>query len=266
VLGGCGGSSGDGITVGAARTYSLTSFAPVGPVRAGASTTVSLAIRRPDGTRLTSYRRGAGPHTGIHLILVRNDLGAIIHRHPPVTADGRLVTKIVFPTPGRYRVVVDAYPASGSQTNFQLFTTIRVQGAAPREPLPPFSRVQTVDGYRVAVSGKGAVRAVQPALLTATVSDRGGRPVRFRTLYGALAHAIFFRQGTLDYFHTHVCAPGVAGCASRFGGARVTGRSGAAGKLQIGVLLPVAGTWRMFLQIDVGGRVVTVPVTLKVRA
>ena len=34
-----------------------------------------------------------------------------------------------------------------------------------------------------------------------------GRPARFTPWFGALAHAIFFRAGSLDYFHTHVCAP-----------------------------------------------------------
>jgi hypothetical protein len=263
LLAACGGADNRPLTVGAARTYTLDGFRPGMPAKAGVPTTIAFAIRQPDGTPLAAYRRGAGPHTGIHLILVRSDLGTIIHRHPPISANGRLRTTIVLPTPGRYRVVVDAYPASGAQPNFQLFSTIRATGAAPHLRLPKFQREQTVDGYRVRISGTGRVRAVQPASLTANVTDPRGRPARFRTLYGATAHAIFFRQGTLDYFHTHVCARGASGCASAFGGATVTGRSSKPGTLQIGVLLPVAGTWRLFLQCDVGGRVLTVPVTLK---
>jgi hypothetical protein len=44
----------------------------------------------------------------------------------------------------------------------------------------------------------------------------------------------------------------------------VTGSSSAPGKLTIGVLLPAPGTWRLFLQMKLGGRVVTAPYTLKV--
>ena len=49
-------------------------------------------------------------------------------------------------------------------------------------------------------------------------------------------------------------------------GAKVSGHATAPGKLTLGVLLPVPGTWRLFLQMKLGGRVVTVPYTLKVGA
>ena len=80
-----------------------------------------------------------------------------------------------------------------------------------------------------------------------------------------LAHAIFFRSGSLDYFHTHVCAPGASGCTSILGGARVTGSSATPGHLKVGMLVPVSGMWRLFLQFRVGGRVVMAPFTLRVR-
>ncbi|HKR98469.1 MAG TPA: hypothetical protein VJU79_03040, partial [Candidatus Dormibacteraeota bacterium] len=70
--------------------------------------------------------------------------------------------------------------------------------------------------------------------------------------------------GTLDYFHTHVCAPNAPNCATLLGGAKITGKATAPGKLTIGVLLPEPGTWRLFLQMKLGGKVVTAPYTLKV--
>jgi hypothetical protein len=91
------------------------------------------------------------------------------------------------------------------------------------------------------------------------VTSSAGKPARFTPWYGALAHAIFFHQGTLDYFHTHVCAPGASGCTSLLAGAQVTGRSAAPGKLTIGILLPTAGRWKLFLQTKPNGRLVTVP-------
>src|SRR5207245_5525537 len=112
-IAGCGGSS-SGVkapTIAAARVFSLADFTPSGPVAPGRPVRVSFSIRQPSGQTLSRYRRGAGPHTGIHLILVRSDLAVIIHHHPRVTAEGRLDDTIVFPEPGRYRVVVDAYPA-----------------------------------------------------------------------------------------------------------------------------------------------------------
>ena len=82
----------------------------------------------------------------------------------------------------------------------------------------------------------------------------------------AFAHAIFFRQGSLDYFHTHICAPNAPNCGTLPGVAssRIAGSSTAPGKLTIGILLPAPGTWRLFLQMKLGGKVVTAPYTLKV--
>ena len=82
--------------------------------------------------------------------------------------------------------------------------------------------------------------------------------------FGALAHAIFFHQGSLDYFHTHVCGAGAPNCTSVLGATRVSGTTTAPGKLTLGVLLPVPGTWRLFLQMKLGGQIVTVPYTLEV--
>jgi hypothetical protein len=268
VLGGCGGSSSSTPsipTIQAARIFRLAGFQPAGTVVAGRPVTVVFTIRQPDGKPLTDYRHGAGPHTGVHLIIVRDDLATIIHRHPPVAADGRVRERIAFPEPGRYRVVVDAYPnVSGPQRNFQLFHTIWVVGAYEPKPLPPYQSAVDVDGYRVTVHGRPRLEAIRAGFLTITVTDRSGKPARFTEWYGALAHAIFFRARSLDYFHTHVCAPGATGCASFLGGATIAGSSSTPGRLRVGVLVPVPGTWRLFLQCRVNGHVLTAPFTLKV--
>jgi hypothetical protein len=265
LLAGCGGSSSTPQvpTVQAAETFQLANFTPDASVRAGKPTTVSFAITQPDGKPLTRYKRGGGPHTGVHLIVVSDDLTTMVHRHPPIGSDGTLRERFVLPRPGKYRVVVDAYPQG--QPNFQLFRSIGVSGSAKPKPLPPFSRTVDADGYRVTLRGNPRLRAIQPGFLDITVTEPRGKPARFSPWYGALAHAIFFKAGTLDYFHTHVCAPGASGCTSTLGGARVSGRSTTPGKLRVGVLVPVAGTWRLFLQTRVDGHVITVPFTLEVK-
>jgi hypothetical protein len=268
LLTGCGGgSSNSGFpTIGAAKTYRLVGFKPDGPAQAGKPTRVSFLIRQPNGQPLLRFRRGAGPHTGVHLIIVRRDLATIIHRHPPIAADGTISDTITFTKPGPYKVVVDAYPAvSGPQRNFQLFDSLRVAGKYRPAKLPPFSSTQTVGGYRFTLHGRPNLHAIQAAFLKFTVLDPDGRPARFTPWYGALAHAIFFRQGSLDYFHTHVCAPGASGCTSVLGGTTVTGSSSTPGKLNVGVLVPAPGTWRLFIQSRVNGHVLTAPFTLSVK-
>jgi hypothetical protein len=267
MLAGCGGSSKPSFpTVGAARTYSLVDFKPGTPAVAGRPTRVSFVIRQPDGKPLTSFRRGAGPHTGVHLIFVRNDLATIVHRHPPIAKDGTISDTITFADPGPYRLVVDAYPnTTGPQRNFQLFRALRVAGTYRPAALPPFSPTVVTDGYRFTMSKQPSLHAIQAGFLTVRVTDPHGKPVRFTPWYGALAHAIFFRRGSLDYFHTHVCAPGAAGCTSTLGATKVTGSSATPGKLDVGVLVPVSGEWRLFIQCRVAGHALTAPFTLQVR-
>lgn len=252
-------------TVEPARTYSLSGFEPRRVLSPG-PTRLSLTIRQPSGAPLTDYKRGAGPHTGIHLIVVRRDLGVIVHHHPPVAADGRVSETVNLPTAGPYRVLVDAYPgAKGAPRNFQLHTELRVAGAYRPQPLPPFAARQKVGGYTITLRAPKRLHAIEAATLTAKVTDPSGKPVVFHPWFGALAHAIFFRQGSLDYFHTHVCGPSTPGCTSVLGGAKVVGRPAGPGQLNVGVLLPVAGTWRLFLQFRDRGRIVTAPFTLRVR-
>jgi hypothetical protein len=261
---GCSSSSSrpDVPTIAPARTYELAGFEPQRLARAG-SARLSFTIRQPSGKPLTAYKRGPGPHTGVHLIVVRRDLGVLIHRHPPIGRDGRIEETIRFPSPGPYRVLVDAYPAG--TRNFQLHRDLRVAGPYKPRPLTPFEPVVTRDGYRVTLSGPRRLHAIEPASLAATITDPQGRPARFTPWFGALAHAIFFRAGSLDYFHTHVCGTTTPGCISFLGGAKVVGRPTAPGHVLVGVLLPVAGDWRLFLQFKTGGRVLTAPFTLRVR-
>jgi hypothetical protein len=264
VLAGCGSSGPSQLTVGAARTFRLAGFTPT-RFSVGKPTRLSFTIDQPSGKPLTSYRTGPGPHTGVHLIIVRSDLGALIHDHPPVGADGRISETITLPTPGRYRVVVDAYPnLSGPLRNFQLFKVITAPGTAPKVGLGPFRRTAVVSGYRFTMTNRPRLKAISPAFLTLDVTRPDGTPATFTPWFGALAHAIFFRAGSFEYFHTHVCSAGMTGCTSILGSTRITGRSTKPGQLRVGVLVPVPGTWRLFLQCKVDGRVLTAPFTLVV--
>ncbi len=267
-IAGCGGSSGQPTVTPSAPTFHLGEVKPVGPVTAGKPVTVSFKVVQPNGRTMTRFKRGSGPHTGVHLILVRKDLSVIIHRHPPESANGVFTQQVTFPAPGPYRLVLDVYPATSNAQlrNFQLFDHVDVAGAYKPTPLPRPTRTQTIDGYRfdlVKIS-PSTLRAIDPAFMTITVTDPQGKPAPFTPWYGALAHAIFFRKGSLDYFHTHVCSPGATACSSVLGATKVTGSSATPGHLTVGVLVPLPGTWRLFLQVQSHGKILTAPFTLQV--
>ena len=184
---------------------------------------------------------------------------------PDEQPGGRFAQRVVFPSPGRYRVIVDAYVKSGVLPNFQLFRDVAVAGRSHPRPLGGYRRDAAIDGFKVVAPAEPKLRALQAAFLKFRVTGAAGKPARFVPWYGALAHAIFLRAGTLDYFHTHVCSPGATGCASVLNGSRIVGKSSAPGSLTVGTLLPTAGTWKLFLQLRPDGTFVTVPYVLKVR-
>ena len=64
-----------------AKTYKLVGFSRE-PIDPGKPVKVSFRIQLPSGKTLTAYNRGAGPHTGVHLIAVRDDLSLLIHHTP----------------------------------------------------------------------------------------------------------------------------------------------------------------------------------------
>ena len=251
----------------------VADFKPSGPVEPGRPVTVSFRILQPNaaGTNyvtMTRFRKGAGPHTGVHMIIVRDDLGVIIHQHPPVRPSGVFSQQVTFPKPGPYRVVLDVYPATGPQPNFQLINErIDVTGTYKPQPLPPPTRTDVVDGYRfhIVKMVPPVLKAIEPTLMYLTVTDPHGKPVTFTPWFGALAHAIFFHAGRFEYFHTHVCSPGAGGCTSLIAGSKVVGSSATPGHITVGVLLPDSGTWQLFLQLKAGGKILTAPFTLRAK-
>jgi hypothetical protein len=269
-LAGCGSNTGAAVSipqVAPARTYSLSAFQPASPVAPAHTTLLSFTITQPSGKPLTDYRKCCEPHAGVDLIIVRSDDSHVQYDDSDIAPDGRITQPVVLPSPGRYRIIVSAFlPVTNPQTqnNFQLFTNITARGSYKPQPVPPFNATQNVDGYRFKVQGTPHLHAIQASFLTIKVTDPHGHPVTFTTWRGALAHAIFIHEGSLDYFHTHVCSPGAIYCTSALGGTKVTGSSTAPGQLKVGVLLPEPGTWRMFLMTYQHGRVLTVPYTLNV--
>jgi hypothetical protein len=262
---GCGGGGGSPAppTIAPAKEYKLAWEGPASVADPG-EVTVHFAVRTPDGKILTRFRTGAGPHTGVHLIIVRDDLSTIVHLHPAIPPSGRLAIAVDLPRAGRYHVLVDVYPATGPLPNFQLHHDLQVGTGGVKAPLPPYAPVVRAGGLTFRIAKLPGLRLAEPASMIVSVTDAAGKPVVFKPFYGALAHAIFFRAGTLDYFHSHICGSDPA-CTAGFGTPATAGHSTKPGRMELGVLLPAAGKWRLFLQVFHAGKLITAPFTLSVR-
>ena len=110
-------------------------------------------------------------------------------------------------------------------------TAAAVQGARERRRLP------------LPDAGAPSLHAIQAKFIDVEVTDAHGHKPTFVPWFGALAHAIFFREGSLDYFHTHICAPNAPNCGTLPGVAssRISGTSTAPGKLTVGRAAARAG-------------------------
>jgi hypothetical protein len=260
---GSGGGSPAPPTIAPAKEYQLDWQSPTSVAEPG-TTTLHFAVRTPDGKILTRFRTGAGPHTGVHLIIVRDDLSTIVHKHPPIPASGRLALPVDLPRAGRYHVLVDVYPATGPLPNFQLTEDLQVGTGDVEAALPPYSPVVRAGGLTFRVAKLPGLRLAEPASMIVNVTDAAGKPVTFKPFYGALAHAIFFRRGSLDYFHSHICGSDPA-CTGSFVSPATAGHVTKPGRMELGVLLPATGVWRLFLQVVHNGKLITAPFTLRVR-
>src|SRR6266480_7274733 len=177
LVAGCSSSGSKKIVIQPAKMYRLAGFQPAGSTTPGRPTTVAFTVNQPSGSPLTAYRTGAGPHTGIHLIIVSDDLSTIIHRHPPMQPGGRFRQQVVFPAPGRYRVIVDVYPKQQRPLpNFQLFNDVQVRGVPRPQPLGSYHVVQHIGGFTFTAPRRPNVRAIQATLMTVHVTDAAGKP------------------------------------------------------------------------------------------
>ena len=179
----------------------------------------------------------------LHLIVVRRDLTHYVHVHPVQQADGSWSVPLTFADPGTYRVFAD-FTAHGAD-RVTLGTDLIVPGASRPEALPPVAQRFSVDGYDVAISGRGRVGV--EGELEFDVS-RDGRPVKVEPYLGADGHLVVLREGDLAYLHAHPLE-----------------QAGNGGPIKFMVEYPSAGRYRLFLQFQHAGTVHTAEFTQEVK-
>ena len=225
----------------------------------------------PSGKPLTQYRTGSGPHTGVHLIIVRDDLAYIIHQHPPIGPNGLLRQTVTFPAPGPYRVLVDVYPnIPGGQPNFQLFQDDqRHRVTTGRCRCRRSTRDLVVDGYHFDMQGHPQLHAIQAQFIHVDVTDSHGAQAHVRPVVRRARARDLLPAGIARLLpHAHLRAERAElrrACRASRAIANHRAVRPRPASCTIGVLLPVPGTWRLFLQMKLGGRIVTAPYTLNVK-
>ncbi|GLY00745.1 hypothetical protein [Actinoplanes sp. NBRC 101535] len=214
-----------------------TSFA------AGQAQRLEFTIAGPGGAPVTTY--SVVHDKPLHLIVVRRDLTGFQHLHPEMAPDGTWSIDLTLAEPGIYRMVADFTAlVGGSQIATTLGTDLTVAGGYAPVTLPDPVRQVATSGHSVGYEGTPVTTAVQPLLMT--VTDAAGRPETVEPYLGAFGHLVVIRQGDLGYVHVHPETQLVDG------------------KVKFWMTAPSPGTYRMFFDFQVAGRVSTAAWTVVV--
>lgn len=173
----------------------------------------------------------------MHLIVVRRDLTGFQHLHPVQAGDGSWTVPVTLTAAGSYRVFAD-FSVDGRP--YTLADDIQADGVFTSHDLPAPSAGAYVDGFDVRLD-RGSVRAGAESELSFAVT-RHGRPVAVQDYLGAKGHLVALRAGDLAFLHIHPDSE----------------------RLSFAATFPSAGSYRLFLQFQIAGRVHTAAFTQQV--
>lgn len=201
---------------------------------------LSFVIKGPDGKPATEF--AVVHEKRLHLIAVRRDLTGYQHLHPTMAPDGTWAVDANLGAPGLWRVFADftAIATGGAQSALTLGYDMTIPGDYRPVELPAAARESTVDGQVVTYEGTPAVGATSPLLFRVA----GGAVLE--PYLGSYGHLVVLREGDLGYVHVHP-EPALSG-----------------GAVKLWLAAPSPGTYRMFFDYQVAGKVRTAQFTLKV--
>lgn len=173
----------------------------------------------------------------LHMIVVRRDLTGYQHLHPAMAPDGRWSVPLTLGEPGVWRAYAD-FTANGSAV--KLGADLVVRGDYAPRALPAPATEAAVGGFAVSYRGTPRTGATQPMLFT--VAPGAG----LERYLGAFGHLVVLREGDLGYVHVHP-EPALVGGAVKFW-----------------LAVPSPGSYRMYFEFQVAGKVRTAEFTMKV--
>lgn len=234
---------------------------------AGRPVDLTFAIRYADTKKLVQDFETIHERL-FHLILVSDDLSWFEHQHPVRGEDGLFRKTWTFPRPGRYTLYADFTPADGDNQVKPL--PLLVGGGEERTyPLTPDTkRVKQVGDYRIELAVRpGTLTMEKPAILTYTVKDRKGRPLRnMQPFIGAPGHLLAISSDRKEVVHTHAIT-GSGGHSMEADAIRVTPamatEKGPAFSFKL--TTPTGGLYKVWAQFMHRNRVITVPFTFLVQ-
>ena len=199
-----------------------------------------LSVLHP-ATRLAVRKFTVVHERPLHLFLVGDGLEYFAHEHPVLQPDGVFMLDVSLPKPGPYMAIAEFLPEGGTPQTFQqAFTTGDPFSRAANPAVDTAPKV--VDGMRVSLDASKAAAGDAKALIFRVEDAASGAAVTDLQPYlGASAHLLVVPFDLTEAIHGHPTedGPGPA--------------------LSFAPLLPRAGRYKIWLQVQRNGTVSTVP-------
>ena len=206
-----------------------------------------------DPRTLATVRRFDPVHERVfHLFIVSQDLEYFAHVHPTLHHDGSLDVDVELPRPGMYQLIADFLPVGGSPQLIQKsFVTAGYTGPLVVEPhLARDAADKVVRETRVALTTPEPVAGREQLVTFELYDAAGGSPVGDLEPYlGAAGHLLLVSSDLAIAFHSHP----------------VPELSTQRGHVVFQVLFPREGDYRMWVQFQRHGEVLTSSFTVPVK-
>ena len=197
-----------------------------------------------------------------HLFVLSADLEHYEHTHPIQQPDGTFVVDVTLPRPGHYKLLSDFQPvgAKGQVISTWVATsgTTGDRASAIATLTPDANLSKSLGGMTMSLElPAGGLVAGRPAEFRHQVVDQqSGAPVTDLEPYlGAFGHTLVMSSDTEHYVHTHPAEHFHAGDKNVHGGPTLT----------LKAVFPAAAVYRVWTQVQRGGKVTTFTFTIPVR-
>ncbi len=186
----------------------------------------------------------------LHFFIIDRALEYFAHLHPAAQADGRFVLPVDL-RPGEYMTVADFVPAGGTPQTLQ--RAIVVTGTAGAEPasvpvLRETPRRQAAAGVAVTLAGGLTVGKTDALTFSFADAATGEAPAGLEPYLGAPAHLLIASADLTDVQHAHP-----------------EESAGPIRQVAFDVTPAMAAGYKLWLQFQRNGQIVTVPFVLNVQ-